>query len=118
MERHELMRLLAGDGAASKAALAALTAGADYDVWEAGARPSDSHAGTFAIRHRCMQRKGAETLGWERAVELLRERAEPIRIGQVKASDGSWIYTFFITEDGGDLIACAGVRRPDGAPPE
>ncbi|MFI5665209.1 hypothetical protein [Streptomyces sp. NPDC051704] len=118
MERHELMLLLAGDDAASKAALAALADCADYFVLEAGPRLSDGHAGTFAIRHRCMQRKGAETLGWERAVELLRERAEPIRIGQVKASDGSWIYTFFLTEDGGALIACAGVRMPDGAPPE
>ncbi|MFI8264492.1 hypothetical protein [Streptomyces sp. NPDC085665] len=118
MERHELMRLLAGDDAASKAALAALADGGEYVVWEAGPRLSDGHAGTFAIRHRRMQRKGAETLGWERAVELLRERAQPIRIGQIKACDRSWIYTFFLTEDGGDLIACAGVRRPDGAPPQ
>ncbi|MCX5179525.1 hypothetical protein [Streptomyces virginiae] len=57
-----------------------------------------------------MQRKGAENLGWERALELLRERAQPIRIGQITASDRSWTYTFFLTEDGGALVACAGVR--------
>ncbi|MFD8988755.1 hypothetical protein ACFVZ4_11940 [Streptomyces goshikiensis] len=73
MERHDLMRLLAGDDAASQAALAALA-----------------------------------------AVELLRERREPIRIGQIKASGSSWVYTVLLTEDGGALVACAGVRRPGG----
>ncbi|MFB7179020.1 hypothetical protein ACFCYI_15090 [Streptomyces sp. NPDC056257] len=110
MERHELMRLLAGDDGVSKAALTALADGADYVVWGAGTRLSDGHAGIFAIRHRCMQRKGVENLGWERALELLRERAQPIRIGQITPSDRSWIYTFFLTEDGGALVACAGVR--------
>ncbi|MFI5636478.1 hypothetical protein ACIA8H_03565 [Streptomyces goshikiensis] len=115
MERHELMRLLAGDDVASKAALTALADGAEYIVWDAGMRLSDGHAGTFAIRHRCMQRKGAENLGWERALELLRERPQPIRIGQVIASDSSWVYTFFLAEDASALVACAGVRRSDGA---
>ncbi|MGW1940341.1 hypothetical protein [Streptomyces goshikiensis] len=45
------------------------------------------------------------------AVELLRE---PMRIGQIKASGSSWVYTVFLTEDGGALVACAGVRRPGG----
>ncbi|MFE1411913.1 hypothetical protein ACFW6F_14085 [Streptomyces sp. NPDC058746] len=111
MERHELMRLLAGDDEASKGALAALADGAEYVVREAGTRLSDSHAGTFAIRLRSVRRKGAENLGWERALELLRERAQPIRIGQIRASDRSWIYTVFLTEDGGALVACAGVRQ-------
>ncbi|MGJ0152821.1 hypothetical protein ACR3S4_05575 [Streptomyces sp. CH8.1] len=110
MERHQLMRLLAGDDEPSKAALAALTGGADYVVWEGGSRRSDGHAGVFTIRHRCMQRKGAENLGWERALELLREHAQPIRIGQITALDRSWIYTIFLTEDGSALVACAGVR--------
>ncbi|MEV6578336.1 hypothetical protein AB0M92_09255 [Streptomyces sp. NPDC051582] len=118
VDRHELMRLLAGDGAAAKAALAALADGADFFVSEASPRLSDGHAGIFAIRHQCMQRKGAEVPGWERAVALLRKRAQFIRIWQVETLDRSWIYTFFLTEDGGDLIACAGVRRPDGAPPQ
>ncbi|WP_330330409.1 hypothetical protein OHS33_12180 [Streptomyces sp. NBC_00536] len=117
MERHELMRLLVGDDAASKAALAALADGADYVVWEAGTRLSDGHAGIFAMRLRRMRRKGAENLGWERAVELLRERPQPIRIGQITASDRSWIYTIFLTEDGGALVACAGVRHQVEQPP-
>lgn len=61
MERHELMRLLVGDDAASKAALAALADGADYVVWEAGTRLSDGHAGIFAMRLRRMRRKGPRT---------------------------------------------------------
>lgn len=68
MERHQLMRLLTGDDEATKAALAALLDGATYAAWEGGRRPSEAHAGIFAIRLRCMRRKGAETLGWERAV--------------------------------------------------
>ncbi|MEU9084539.1 hypothetical protein [Streptomyces sp. NPDC048357] len=110
MERHELMRLLAGDDAVSKAALTALADGADYVVWDAGTRLSDGHAGIFAIRHRCMQRKGVENLGWERALGFLRGHAQPIRIGQITAPDRSWIYTIFLTEDSGALVACAGVR--------
>ncbi|GGY82869.1 hypothetical protein GCM10010343_04630 [Streptomyces avidinii] len=104
------MRLLAGDDEASKAALTVLADGADYVVWEGGSRRSDGHAGVFAIRHRCMQRKGVENLGWERALELLREYAQPIRIGQITAPNRSWIYTIFLTEDGSSLVACAGVR--------
>ncbi|MET9691788.1 hypothetical protein ABZY81_25460 [Streptomyces sp. NPDC006514] len=118
MERHELMRLLAGDDAVSKAALAALAGGGEYVVLDGGSRLSDSRAGTFALRVRCMRRKGAENPGWERAVELLRERAQPIRIGYITAPDRSWIYTVFLTEDGGELVACAGVRRLDGEPQE
>ncbi|WP_060177985.1 hypothetical protein [Streptomyces sp. IMTB 1903] len=116
MERRELMRLLAdGDDVAAKAALEALADGADYVVWEAGTRLSDSHAATFAIRLRSVRRNGAEHLGWERALELLRECARPIRIGQITASDRSGIYTIFLTEDGSALVACAGVRLAEGA---
>ncbi|MFJ5805086.1 hypothetical protein [Streptomyces sp. NPDC093093] len=118
MERHELMRLLVGDDAPSQAARVALAGGAEYIVLEGGLRLSDSHAGIFAIRLRFMQRKGVETLGWERAVRLLRERAQPIRIGYITASDRSWIYTAFLTGDGSELVASAGVRRPDGEPEE
>lgn len=118
MKRDELMRLLVGDDAPSKAARVALAGGGEYVVLEGGARLSDSHAGIFAIRLRSMRRKGAQTLGWERAVQLLREHAQPIRIGYIPAPDGAWIYTVFLTGDGSELVACAGVRRPEGEPQE
>ncbi|MFJ3834229.1 hypothetical protein ACIPY6_01760 [Streptomyces sp. NPDC090054] len=114
MERHELRRLLVGDDAPSKAARAALAGGGEYVVLEGGSRLSDGHAGIFAIRLRFMRRKAAEILGWERAVQLLRERVQPIRIGYITAPDGAWIYTVFLTADGSELVACAGVRRPEG----
>ncbi|MFJ9344261.1 hypothetical protein ACIRP0_34030 [Streptomyces sp. NPDC101733] len=118
MERHELMRLLVGDDAPSKAARAALAGGGEYVVLEGGSRLSDGHAGTFAIRLRFMQQKAAETLGWESALQLLRERVQPIRIGYIRALDGAWIYTVFLTGDGSELVACAGVRRHEGEPQE
>ncbi|MGW6850308.1 hypothetical protein ACWGCK_16300 [Streptomyces virginiae] len=61
-----------------------------------------------------VRREGAEHMGWERALELLAERARPIRIGQITPSDRSRIYTIFLTEDGSALVACAGVRLAEG----
>lgn len=116
MERHELMRLLAGDDAASKAALAALVGGGEYFVWEDWIRPSDVHAHDLTSKLPYMRWRGMETLGVERAVQTLSEHPQSILSGIVKASDGSWNFRFFLTEDGGVLVACIGMRRPDRRP--
>ncbi|MFD7841162.1 hypothetical protein [Streptomyces sp. NPDC059761] len=117
MERHQLERLLAGDDAASVAALAALQSGGTHDVSDR-ASPSERHAGVFGIRLRNMRRKGVgETLGLERAVELLGQRHQPVRVGQIMAADRSWYYLVFLTEDGSALVACAGVRQQFEQPP-
>ncbi|MFF3211096.1 hypothetical protein ACFYYB_10585 [Streptomyces sp. NPDC002886] len=116
MERHELMRLLAGDDAASKAALAALVGGAEYSVREDWIMPSDVHAQVLTSKLRYMRWRGMETLGVERAVQTLGEQTQSILSGLVKASDGSWNFMFFLTEDGGALVACIGMRRPDKRP--
>ncbi|MFF9053294.1 hypothetical protein ACF09Z_19335 [Streptomyces erythrochromogenes] len=73
MERHELMRLLAGDDE-------------------------------------------LEFLGLDRGVQLLREHAQPVRKGKITAVDSSWSYRLFLTEDGGELVACIGERRPERRP--
>lgn len=116
MERHELMRLLAGDDASSKAALAALADGGEYVVWEDWIMSSEDHARVLTTRLRSMRRRGMETLGVERAVRILSEDAQPILSGLVRASDGWWGFRFFLTEDGGALVACLGIRRRDRHP--
>ncbi|WP_406303016.1 hypothetical protein OHA61_11675 [Streptomyces sp. NBC_00885] len=110
MERHLLVRLLAGDDEASEAALAALLNGATHVVWD-GTLPAERHAQVFKIRLRNMRRQGIETLGLERAVQLLRQHDQPVRLGQITAADRAWIFTFFLTTDGGALVACMGVRQ-------
>ncbi|MFI9781769.1 hypothetical protein ACIHCV_45590 [Streptomyces sp. NPDC051956] len=71
MERHVLMRLLAGDDEASAAALAALPGGATYVVWDRTV-PAERHAGVYARRLRRVRLKGIEPLGLgagERAID-------------------------------------------------
>ncbi|MFD5410829.1 hypothetical protein [Streptomyces nojiriensis] len=118
MERHELMRLLAGHDEASKAALAALVDGGEYVVWEEITLSSEVRARGYESRRRSYQRRGIETLGLERGVQLLREHAQPVRTGKITTVDGSWIFQFFLTEDGSDLVACIGGRRPERRPSE
>ncbi|MGW2936868.1 hypothetical protein ACWDA7_34575 [Streptomyces sp. NPDC001156] len=110
MEQHRLVQLLAGDDEASAAALDALRSGGTYVVWD-GILPAERHARTFAIRLRYMRRKGIETQGLDRAVQLLGRHDQPVRVGQITAADRTWIFTLFLTEDGSALVACAGVRQ-------
>ncbi|MFI5985885.1 hypothetical protein ACIBEA_34120 [Streptomyces sp. NPDC051555] len=117
MERHELMRLLAGDDAASRGALAALVDGGEYVVTEDWIESSEVHARVLTKRLPSWRWRGVETLGVERAVQLLGESAQPILCGVVRDSDASWLFRFFLTEDGGALVACVGLRRPDKRPP-
>ncbi|MFE5811596.1 hypothetical protein [Streptomyces sp. NPDC056491] len=113
MEWHELMRLLVGDDAVSKAALAALVDGGEYVIWEETELSSEIRARAYESRRRSYQRRGIETMGLERGVQLLREHAQPIRAGKITTVDGSWIFQLFLTEDVSNLVACIGGRRPE-----
>ncbi|MEV6571206.1 hypothetical protein [Streptomyces sp. NPDC051577] len=117
MERDQLMRLLVGDDEASKAALAALVDGDDFVVWEDATLSSYAHARTYENRRASLRRRGIETLGLDRAVQLLRERDQPIRLGKITSVDRSRIFMVFLTEDGSAPVACIGGQRPDGRPP-
>ncbi|MFD9589917.1 hypothetical protein ACFWBM_35105 [Streptomyces sp. NPDC059980] len=110
------MRLLAGGDEASLAALTALRGGATYVVWD-GASPAESYANVYARRLRHTRRKGVETVGLEHTVQRLGEHERPVRLGQVTAADGSWVFMLFLTEDGESLIACTGVRKAVEKPP-
>ncbi|MFK4108312.1 hypothetical protein [Streptomyces sp. NPDC002176] len=44
-------------------------------------------------------------------MELLGRYQDPVRLGQIKAADGSWTFMLLLTDDGIRLIACTGVRR-------
>ncbi|TDC11234.1 hypothetical protein E1265_30075 [Streptomyces sp. 8K308] len=111
MERKQLERLLTGDDEASPAALAALRGGASYVVWD-GTASADSLAKIYGRRLRHTVRKSIDTTGLDRAVQLLARHGQPVRLGQIRAVDGSWVFMLFLSQDGSELLACTGVRQP------
>ncbi|WKE71644.1 hypothetical protein [Streptomyces sp. WP-1] len=111
VERERLERLLVGSDEASAAALVALRCGGSYVIWD-GATSAESLALVYARRLRLTRRRGSETTNLDRAVELLGRHQQPVRLGQIRTADGSWMFTLFLTDDGSRLIACTGVRRP------
>ncbi|MBP0457057.1 hypothetical protein [Streptomyces montanisoli] len=116
MQRERLERLLADDGQeASSDALAALHAGASHVVWD-GTTPAESLATIYGRRLRVTLRKGTETSGLERAVLRLGQYRGPIRLGQIRALDGSWVFMLFLNQHATTLIACTGVRRTPNDP--
>ncbi|MFI9718475.1 hypothetical protein ACIHFE_02310 [Streptomyces sp. NPDC052396] len=110
VEREVLERLLVGDDEASVAALAALRCSGSHVLWE-GTASAESLALVYGRRLRHTRRRGIETKNLACAVELLGRHPQPVRLGQIRATDGSWTFMLFLTEDGGRLIACTGVRR-------
>ncbi|WP_367221205.1 hypothetical protein [Streptomyces sp. 16-176A] len=110
VERDLLERLLVGDDEASVAALAALRCGGSHVVWP-GTTPTESLALIYGRRLRHTRRRGIETTNLEHAVESLRRHQQPVRLGKIRAADGSWTFLLFLTEDGTRLITCTGVRR-------
>lgn len=110
MDRQQLERLLADGDETSSAALAVLRDGGSHVVWD-GTCPAEPLAGVYRRRLRHTTRRGIPTLGLERAVRLLGERRRPVRLGQITAGDGAWVFVLFLDEDGSGLVACTGVRR-------
>lgn len=110
MEGEVPAQLLADDDEASVAALEALRSGASYVVRD-GAPRSDSPARIYERRLRHTRRTGIQTVGLERAVQLLGRHGRTVRLGQVKAADGTWVFILFLTEDASALVACTGVRQ-------
>ncbi|MEU6648641.1 hypothetical protein ABZ904_04125 [Streptomyces sp. NPDC046900] len=115
MERVQLERLLDGGDETSLAALAALRAGASHVVWD-GTTSAESLAKIYGRRLRLTRRKGIETSGLERAVQGLDLYGRPVRLGQIRTADGSWIFMLFLDEDGSTLVACTGVRHTQPGP--
>ncbi|MFF8566743.1 hypothetical protein ACF06N_17475 [Streptomyces albidoflavus] len=116
MEREHLERQLSGGDDTSSAALSALRPGATYVVWD-GTPTAESLATIYGRQLRHTLRRGTETSGLARAVQRLDLYGQPVRLGQIKASDGSWIFMLFLDEDGSMLVACTGVRRAPPASP-
>ncbi|WP_326729564.1 hypothetical protein [Streptomyces phaeochromogenes] len=116
MERQQLERLLSGGDDTSSAALSALRAGASYVIWD-GTTSCESLATVYGRRLRHTLRKGIETSGLARAVQRLDVYGRPVRLGQIRAADGSWVFMLFLDQDGGTLVACTGVRQAQPGPP-
>lgn len=116
VQRERLEQLLSGDDETSVAALAALRASASYVVWD-GTTPAESLARVYERRLRHTLQKGIETYGLEQAVQRLNRYGGPVRLGQIRATDESWIFILFLAQDGGTLVACTGVRQAQLGPP-
>ncbi|MGW4872507.1 hypothetical protein [Streptomyces chartreusis] len=118
MERERLERLLGGGDDMSLAALSSLHAGASYVVWD-GTTSAESLATVYGRRLRHTLRRGIATSGLARAVQCLDLYDRPVRLGQIRTADGSWVFMLFLDGDGTTLIACTGVRQiqPDPARP-
>lgn len=119
MEREQLERLLGDGDETSSAALSALRAGAPHVVWD-GTTSAMSLVTTYGRRLRYTLRRGIETSGLARAVQRLDLHGGPVRLGQIRTADGSWVFTLFLAEDGSTLVACTGVRQtaPGAARPD
>ncbi|MGW9075263.1 hypothetical protein [Streptomyces kronopolitis] len=116
MQRERLEQLLSADDKTSAAALAALHAGASYVVWD-GTTPARSLARVYGRRLKHTLRKGIETSGLEQTVQLLNRYGGPVQLGQIRATDRSWIFMLFLNPAGGTLVACTGVRQSQPTPP-
>jgi hypothetical protein len=110
LEREQLERLLSGGDEASSAALAALRGGGSFVIWE-GTASVEPVAHIYGQRLQHTRRKGIQTVGLERAVELLEEHDQPIGMGQVWAADRSWVFMLFLAAEGKSLLACTGVQQ-------
>ncbi|MFI9262294.1 hypothetical protein ACIGT4_32020 [Streptomyces sioyaensis] len=92
----------------------ALLCGGVGVVWN-GTAPAQSLARIYRRRLGLTRRTGQETLGLERAVEVLSSYRLPTRLGQITAPDDLWVYMLFLSEDAQSLIVCTGVRKPQPA---
>ncbi|MFE9608010.1 hypothetical protein [Streptomyces sp. NPDC006012] len=110
MEREHLERLLGGGDETSSAALAALRAGASHVVWD-GTSSAELLAKVYGRRLRLTRRRDIETSGLAWAVQRLDLYGRPVRLGQIRTADGSWVFMLFLDEDGSTLVACTGVRQ-------
>lgn len=115
MKREPLERLLGCGDETPSAALSALRAGASYVVWD-GTTSAKSLATIYGRRLRHTRRRGIETSGLARAVQRLDLYGRPVRLGQITASDRSWIFMLFLDEDASTLVACTGVRQTQPGP--
>ncbi|MFE2032961.1 hypothetical protein ACFXBB_06805 [Streptomyces scopuliridis] len=116
MEREQLERLLDGGDDTSSAASAALRAGGSQVVWDGTTSPK-SLAAVYGRRLRHTLRRGIETSGLAQAVQRLDLYGRPVRLGQIRTTDGSWVFMLFLDEEGSTLVACTGVRQTQPGPP-
>jgi hypothetical protein len=115
MEREQLEHLLSCGDETSSAALSALRAGASHVVWD-GMASAKSLATIYGRRLRHSLRRGIETSGLARAVQRLDRHSRPVRLGQIRTADGSWVFMLFLDQDATALVACTGVRPTKPGP--
>jgi hypothetical protein len=125
--RDDLIAMLREQTPACGPARNALTAGADFVVWD-GLTPANQHAGVFRRRMRHSLKRGRTIDGLADSVDILRRAGEePLRTGSIDAVDRSSWFLIFLNSTATVVVACFGGRRPttmestdtpeSGAPP-
>ncbi|MET9922974.1 hypothetical protein ABZZ04_38830 [Streptomyces sp. NPDC006435] len=116
MTRDDLIAMLREQTPACGPARAALTAGADFVVWD-GLVPANRHAGVFRRRMHHSLRRGHTVDGLADSVDiLLRAGEEPLRTGCIDTADRSSWFLVFLNSTATEVMACCGGRRPIASP--
>jgi hypothetical protein len=112
MERAALLRLLAEEpGAAFEACRVAISAGAEYVVWD-HVLPADQLARSYLRRAQHMARIGNPMLGSAEAIDVLQTAGDrPLRVGEAKTENPPTHFQLFLTADATRVLACIGIDQ-------
>ena len=114
MERAVLIRALLREDVASRACVAALEGGADFDVYQGEVATADLMA-IYRRRARHVATIGLEHGGFEEALDDLgRCGADVLRLGAVTDRLGQRHFQLFVSADSDDVVACLWVRHEAG----
>lgn len=111
MERMELAELLVGDREVFRLCRAALTGGADFEIW-VEPKSTQELASIYSRRMRTMNRTGQPSVGVAEAVTDLKTCAETeLLIGYVdERPEGGYYFQIFLASSCKKVISCLGVR--------
>ncbi|MET9466649.1 hypothetical protein ABZY44_17950 [Streptomyces sp. NPDC006544] len=112
MTRDELSALLDEDTTACRPARAALLSGGHFAVGD-GLVPAGRLGSAYGMRLRRIRLRGQQTLALEETVSILQRAAdEPVRTGEITATDRSWTFMLFLDATASTVLACGGVSPP------
>ncbi|GAA4921455.1 hypothetical protein LX16_4930 [Stackebrandtia albiflava] len=116
MDRARLSELLVGDHEAYSMAVAALEAGAAFDIWHGGMSPKHLLA-ILERRERTVRRSRQPTIALPEAISALREYSgAEVFLGFIDDRiRGGYYFQVVLDETSSRVICCAGVKPSDPA---